>query len=307
METNNILANLYKKKFAIPVYSGTLAIEGVLKSLNVKKQTRVLISSFVCYSILEAIINSGMIPIIATPSCGIVFKEKELHKIIKEEKIDIFIAVHQYGYYQCIPNVKGLIIIEDLSQAWNIKKNGKIIGSNSDYLIFSFGSTKPLSNGIGGIILSDKDISINFDLKTKDCRYSQIPLLEYYFPIRINYKKLINKSKKTVKKQRNNAILFNKVFSNTNYIKNINDETTLPSYHRYVIEVNKKDIDYICKKLNECNIKFQKEFKMNLTDLPIVQNKKIKTIKIDNNYTYLLLKTNNKKGNIKKLIKKLRS
>lgn len=307
METNNLLANLYKKNFAIPVYSGTLAIEGILKSLNVKKQTRVLISSFVCYSILEAIINSGMIPVIATPSRGIVFKEKELHKIIKEEKIDIFIAVHQYGYYQCIPNIKGLIIIEDLSQAWNIKKDGEIIGSNSDYLILSFGTTKPLSNGIGGIILSDKDISINFDLKTKDCRYSQIPLLEYYLPLKINYKKLINKANKIIKKQRKNAVLFNKVFSNTNYIKNIIDETTLPSYHRYVIEVNKKNLDYICKKLNYCNIKFQKEFKINLTDLPVVQNKRIKTIKMNNNYSYLLLRANNKKRNIKKLLKELRS
>lgn len=307
METNNILSNIYGKKFAIPVYSGTLAIEGILKSLNTKKKTRVLISSFVCYSILEAIINSGMIPVIATPSRGIVFKEKELYKIIKEEKIDIFIAVHQYGYYQYIPKVQGLTIIEDLSQAWDIKKNGEIIGSNSDYLIFSFGTTKPLSNGIGGIILSDKDIGINFDLKTKDCRYSQIPLLEYYMSIQINYKKLINKAKKIVKKQRNNAILFNKAFSNSNYIKNIYDETSIPSYHRYVIEVNKKNLGYICKKLNQCNIKFQKEFKLNLTDLPVVQNKKIKTIKIENNYSYLLLKTDNKKRNIKKLIKELRS
>lgn len=307
METNNILANLYKKKFAIPTYSGTLAIEGILKSLDAKKQTRVLISSFVCYSILEAIINSGMTPIIATPSRGIVFKEKELYKIIKEEKIDIFVAVHQYGYYQCIPKVEGLIVIEDLSQAWNIKKDDEVIGSNSDYLVFSFGTTKPLSNGFGGIILSNKDISSNFDLKIKDCRYSQASLLEYYLPIKINYKKLINKANKMVKKQRNNALLFNKAFSNKKYIKNIYDDTTVPSYHRYVIEVNKNNLGYICKILNKCNIKFQKEFKVNLTDLPVVQNKKIKTIKIDNNYSYLLLKTDNKRRNIRKLIKELRS
>lgn len=307
METNNILANLYGKKIAIPTYSGTLAIEGILKSLDVKKQTRVLISSFVCYSILEAIINSGMTPIIATPSRGIVFKEKELYKIIKEEKIDIFVAVHQYGYYQCIPKVEGLIVIEDLSQAWNIKKNGEVIGSKSDYLVFSFGTTKPLSNGFGGIILSNKDISINFDLKIKDCRYSQTSLLEYYLPIKINYKKLINKANKIVKRQRNNALLFNKAFSNKKYIKNIYDDTTVPSYHRYVIEVNKNNLGYICQKLNKCNIEFQKEFKINLTDLPVVQNKKIKTIKIDNNYSYLLLKTDNKRRNIKKLIKELRS
>lgn len=306
METNNILASLYKKEFAIPVYSGTLAIEGILKSLNLKKQTRVLISSFVCYSILEALINSELTPVIATPTHGVVFKKKELHKIIKEEKIDIFIAVHQYGYYQYIPKIKGLTIIEDLSQAWNIKKHGEIIGTNSDYLIFSFGTTKPLSNGFGGIILSNKDISINFDLKKRDCRYSQMPLLEYYLPVKINYKKLINKANRTVEKQRDNAALFNKAFKNTKYIKNINNEESLPSYHRFVIEVDKKDVEYICEKLKQCNIIFQKEFKISLADLPVVQKKKIKTIKTNNNYTYLLLKTNNKKRNIKRLIKELR-
>ena len=34
METNNILANLYEKKIAIPTYSGTLAIEGILSKLE---------------------------------------------------------------------------------------------------------------------------------------------------------------------------------------------------------------------------------------------------------------------------------
>lgn len=304
LEENNLIANIYQKKYFVPVYSGTLAIEGILKILKASKKSKVLISSFACYSILEAIINAGLDPIIATPSNGIVFDRNELNKLIHKEQVEIFIAIHQYGYYQYIPTIDNVIVIEDLSQAWNIKYKKQVVGSKSDYLIFSFGKTKPLSNGIGGIILSDNNILNFFDLKIKDYRYSKIPLLEYYMSSKINYRNLIKKANKTVKKQRKNAKLFDKIFNNTLYIDKLIDYDVTPSYHRYVIKVPNKDLEMICSMLLICNIKFQKEFKIKLCDLPVtkLENVKVKKNKRNENYTFLLLRTDNKKRNIKKLM-----
>lgn len=306
MEENNLLAIKYNKKYAIQVYSGTLAIEAILKSLNLTNNNKVLISTYSCYSILQAVINSNLKPVIAIPKNGFLFSQLELKKIIKENNIKVYIAVHQYGYYQVISKIKGLTIIEDFSQAWNIKYDNTKIGNNSEYSIISFGKTKPLSNGIGGIILSNTDISKNFDLKTKNDRYNDNRLLEYYYPQRINYKKLIILANRKVQKQRKNADMLNNIFKKYKFINTIEEKKSLPSYHRYLIGIRNKDIDKLCSILDKCKILYQREYKIKLDELPITKKEKIEVIGKHNNLKYILIRTNNKKSNIKKLYKEMR-
>lgn len=304
MEENNILCKFYKKRYCLPVYSGTLAIEGLLKSLKLKNTDKVLISSISCYSILEAILNAGLTPIIATPKNGILFTIEELKKIIKQEKIKVYIAVHQYGYYQELPKINNLIVIEDLSQTWNLKKkDGTKIEYYGDYLIQSLGSSKPLSNSIGGLILSDIDISENFDLKTKKSRMTKSKLLEYYYPLKINYKKIIAKANKKVFNQRYNAKKFNLIFAGKKSIDIFSNDNYSSSYHRYVIKVNRSIVNQLINIFEKAKINYELEYKFKLSDLPIINEYKIKIL---NNYSsgediMVLLKTNNSLFNINKL------
>lgn len=304
MEENNILCKFYKKRYCLPVYSGTLAIEGLLKSLKLKNTDKVLISSISCYSILEAILNAGLTPIIATPKNGILFTIEELKKIVKQEKIKVYIAVHQYGYYQELPKINNLIVIEDLSQTWNLKKkDGTKIEYYGDYLIQSLGSSKPLSNSIGGLILSDIDISENFDLKTKKSRMTKSKLLEYYYPLKINYKKIIAKANKKIFNQRYNAKKFNLIFAGKKSIDIFSNDNYSSSYHRYVIKVNRSIVNQLINIFEKAKINYELEYKFKLSDLPIINEYKIKIL---NNYSsgediMVLLKTNNSLFNINKL------
>lgn len=304
MEENNTLCSLYKKRYCLPVYSGTLAIEGLLKSLKLKNTDKVLISSVSCYSILEAVLNAELTPIIATPKNDILFTVEELKKILNKEKIKVYIAVHQYGYYQEIPKINNLIIIEDLSQTWNLKKkDGTKIEYYGDYLIQSLGSSKPLNNSIGGLILSDIDISKNFDLKMRENRLAKSKLLEYYYPLKIDYKKIIAKANKKIFNQRYNAKKFNLIFDGRKSINIFSNDNYFPCYHRYVIKVDKSIINQLINILKKTKINYELEYKLKLSDLPIINEYKIKTL---NNYSdskdiIVLLKTNNTLFNINKL------
>ncbi len=300
VNNENIILAKYNKKYLLSVYSGTLAIEGILKSLKLAKNDKVLITNVVCYSILHAILNAGLLPIIAIPSNGITLSKKEVREIVKKEQIKVFIAVHQYGYEQEIEKIKNLIIIEDISQSWNIKLNNRHIGENSDYIISSLGSSKPLSNGIGGIIMSNNNFISNFDIKTRECRNSNANLLEYYYPLAINYKKIIKKANKKVTKQRKNALLFNKILEKYSFIKLIEENNSFPSYHRFPIYIDEIEYDNIITILEKCKINYQKEYKKKLDDINLVKKIGIKIIGNKKIEKCLLLKTNNNYLNLRK-------
>ena len=76
-----LLLDIYNKKFLLPVYSGSLAIEGVLKCLKLKPSAKVLITNVVCHSILQAILNANLTPIIAIPKNGLTLSKEEMEKI----------------------------------------------------------------------------------------------------------------------------------------------------------------------------------------------------------------------------------
>ena len=305
MQEKSKIKDYYNKKYSIITYSGTLAIESVLKTLELDKKDNVLISSLTCYSVLEAVINAGLNPVIITPNNGFLYTKEELEEIFRKENIKVYIAVHQYGYYQEFPISKDVVIIEDYSQAWNItKKNGKM-NYKGDYIIQSFGKTKPLSYGIGGIICSNKDISKFFDLKERSDRSKDYPLLEYIYPLEINEEKLMNKGYKRVAKARKFVSELEKVLNNYEIFNLIPKNDYNPSYHRYVVRIKKDDKDKVSKILDESSISYQYEYKVGLNEIPLY--KKYNKI-INNNtkeYVLLLIKTDNSLNKIKKLKKLL--
>ena len=300
MANEDIILKKYNKKFLLPVYSGTLAIEGVLKSLNLDSSAKVLITNVVCHSILQAILNANLTPVIAIPQNGLTLSEKEIEEIVKNEKIKVFIAVHQYGYVQKIVKIKDLIIIEDISQAWNIKPSNSFVGEYSDYIITSLGNTKPLNNGIGGLILSNINFITKFDIKKRECRDSKNPLIEYYYSLDINYKKIVKRADRKVARQRNNVMKFKKILSKYDFIREASEYDGTPSYHRYPIYIKQKEYERLLQIMDKCKISYQKEYKKKLNDINLVKDNNIKVIGNTVIDKCVLIKTNNKYLNIKK-------
>ncbi len=307
MINNELLQLKFNKRYNLTTFSGTLAIEGVLKSLNLSAKSRVLISSISCHSILQAVLNANLKPVISTPKNGIVFNQTEINYIIEKYDIDVFIAVHQYGYYQCLPNNKKnkkLIIIDDISQAWNLKQDNDY--SRSDYIIISMGANKPLNNGIGGVILSDNNFIEKFDLKTKEDRYKDYSLIEYYYPSKVNYKKIFKKANKKINRQKRAGKRYIKIFSKYPFIKCIDKDLSNSVYHKFAVSIPFSSLNSFEQILIKSKIQYQKEFKLKLSEIPLSKKRKIEVIETNQDSQIILIKMTNSRVQINRLNRELR-
>ena len=112
------LAKYFNKKYGIITYSGTLAIEVALKSLRLKRKSKVLISSNVCYSIINTVLKLELVPVIKMPNNGLFFTNDDIDVVIDKEIIDCILLVHQFGILNNISKRKykklNIKIIEEL-------------------------------------------------------------------------------------------------------------------------------------------------------------------------------------------------
>lgn len=299
------LAKEYNRKFGIITYSGTLAIEYSIKILNLKEKSKILVLSTVCSSIINTIIKCGMIPLIIQPDNGYSLTDDEIDRVIKRHQISCILLVHQYGMMNKI-NVekykeKNIKIIEDVSQ---IYINKHIKNSVSDIIITSFGSTKPLSYGIGGAILFDNENYFNLIDYCDNCsREKDNILLSYAYPKKIKIKPLIKKANKIIFYQRKiSKKIYNK-FNNNNDFKLIYDGNE-SSYHRLILIFEKKiKYDKYIELFNKYKLMYQIPHEVETIDLPIAK-KSIKIMRKRKLY-FILIRTRNVRisSQVKKLAK----
>ncbi len=269
----------FNKKYGIITYSGALAIEIALSSMNFKKNNKVLVISEVCYSIVNVILKLNLIPIIITPQNGLYITNDDIDKVLVKEDIKCIMLVHQYGIFNSIDikkyKLKGIKVIEDVAQAWNIGDSKYKIGKDSDIVVTSFGKTKPLSYGVGGGLFFD-DISVfNYvDYYDLDSREKPLILLSYTYPLcgSIEYDNLKLVANNIVKEQRTNAKKYYNLIKNCSLFKCIeyDDKHT---WHRFPIWVT----DYgmykkIVHQLKGSDLEYQLTHIIGLADLK--RNKK---------------------------------
>lgn len=315
MKKNDVkyLLKVIPKKNVVVVYSGTLAIESALINLGIKKKDKVLVASSVCYSIIEAILRVGAIPVIVEPSNYFTLDYNDIKDVVKKEKPSCMILVHQFGIGQKIKEIKNsfpnIKIIEDIAQAWNIYIDGES-HEYSDVIITSFGKTKPLSLGYGGAIFSNNNLSETFDYYNNDSRNSKKNMIPYYLEqqTRINYKKLIRKGNKIVKKQRKIASSL-KFLSSYSFIKTIDENTNKYVWHRYPIIINSNYYENFIKILEKCNVQYQLPHETEIYDIPLLAGKDYrlyKTTTQSDNKIILIRTRTNKLINILKLKRRMK-
>ena len=145
-------------KRAGAVNSGTSALHLALIAIGVKTGDEVIIPSFVCTALLNAINYIGAVPVIAD------INEKDFNLSLGDTKKRItkrtraIIIPHMFG----APSHEmkgfketGIPIIEDCAQSIGAKINGQDAGAIGDISIFSFYATKVMATGEGGMAASN--------------------------------------------------------------------------------------------------------------------------------------------------------
>jgi perosamine synthetase len=150
-----------KRKFGIAVSNGTAALEIAVKSLNLKKNSEILIPAFSIISTANAVIKNNLKPVLI--DCDLdtwnVNIEETIKKITKKTKA--IIITHIYGLPVDLDKIikiakkKNIKIIEDAAEVIGLKYKNKICGSFGDLSIFSFYANKHITTGEGGMICTN--------------------------------------------------------------------------------------------------------------------------------------------------------
>ena len=169
---------------AVSTNSGTAALHLTLLAMGIGPEDEVIIPSYVCTALLNAINYVGAAPILAeidsqTDNLDLRDVKKRL-----SEKTKAIIVPHMFGL---AANIEGFLeldvpIIEDCAQAVGSLCNDQRVGTFGDAAIFSFYATKVMASGEGGMVIS----------KSKHIADGVRDLREYDkkddYKIRFNYK-----------------------------------------------------------------------------------------------------------------------
>lgn len=273
------LAEFIGQNKAAAASSGTAALHLALLALNVKEKDEVIIPSFVCSAVLNAVNYTGATPVIAdieplTYNLSVESVKKALTKRTKG-----IIVPHMFG---CPAEMDKFLeldipIIEDCAQAIGATFKGQKVGSLGLLSVFSFYATKVMASGEGGMVLSNAEDLI---LKIKDFReYDK----KKDYMLRYNYKMTdiqaalglsqLSSLNKFIARRKEIAALYFDEFKDCDFSLPVWKEEKEHIYYRFVIKT-KDDASGYLEKLQQKGIMCLRPVLMplhdylNLTDFP---------------------------------------
>jgi perosamine synthetase len=167
----------FSKKFgvkhAIAMNNGTATLHAALEACDVGEGDEVICSPLTMSSTSLAVIHANAIPVFADidPETFEITPESIEAHLTKRTKA--IIPVSLYGLSPDLDSIveiarkHKLTVIEDDAQAYLAKCNNKLVGTIGDMSSFSFQSSKHITSGEGGMVLTD-----NEDYALKLRRYS---------------------------------------------------------------------------------------------------------------------------------------
>jgi len=160
-------ADYCERKHGIAVSNGTVALELAVSSLDLPKDSEVILPSFTIVSCLEAVLRNNLIPVLVDcdPRTYCMDLNDVEQKITK--KTVAIMPVHIYGHPVNMEILLGLAkkhnlkIIEDAAEAHGaeciVNDQWHRCGSFGEVSTFSFYANKNITTGEGGMVMTDDD------------------------------------------------------------------------------------------------------------------------------------------------------
>ena len=232
-------------KGGVATNSGTSALHLALLALDIRKGDKVIIPSYVCTALLNAINYVHAKPVIADINMeNFNISVSDIEKKI-DEKTKAIIVPHMFGLAADIDEILnfGVPVIEDCAQSIGATYKGKMVGCFGVISIFSFYATKMLATGEGGMAASNSDELLK---KMRDLR-------EYDFKsdykVRYNYKMTdmqaalgisqLSKLPTFIDRRKQIAEYYSEKFSNLDVILPTSKKHKEHIFYRYVVRTNK--------------------------------------------------------------------
>ncbi|MBN2038026.1 MAG: DegT/DnrJ/EryC1/StrS family aminotransferase [Chitinispirillaceae bacterium] len=141
-------------RYGVAVSSGTAALYGALRGLGVASGSEVVIPSYVCTALLNAVLMAGARPVLADVDPATGNCSPSTVRPCLTRKTGAVIVPHMFGCPADAVAIEqlGVPVIEDCAQCVGATINKKKIGSLSTVSIFSFYATKLIAGGEGGMV-----------------------------------------------------------------------------------------------------------------------------------------------------------
>src|SRR6266568_3059834 len=163
-------------RYAVSTGSGTAALQIAIQSIGVKSDDEVLTTPFSFFATSNAIIHAGAQPRFAdVENSGFNLDPGKISEKITS-RTRVVLPVHLYGQparmdeFSALAKEHGMSIVEDACQAHGAEYDGRKIGSLGLAGCFSFYSSKNMTvGGDGGMITTDDEELANAARSFRDC------------------------------------------------------------------------------------------------------------------------------------------
>ena len=291
-EVENFEKNFSKfigSKYTVSLANGTDALEIAVKSLNIKKNSEVILPVNTWISTAEAILSNNLKIIF----CDVNLDDysiclKDLKKKINN-KTRLIMPVHLYGNPTNIQNIKKIIgkrnikIVEDCAQAHGAKISNKHVGTFGDIGTFSFFPGKNLGAfGDGGALVTNSKKIYEYALRSRnhgakykyDHKFSgRNSRLDTIQAAVLNIK--LKSYYKVIKKRNKLAKVYFKNLANINNIKLYKLKSkNIYSFHQFVVRVDLKERKELINYLKARDIETMIHYPYMLNELKFFPNGK---------------------------------
>ena len=156
-------ARYHQTEYGVAVTNGTHALEVVLAAADIGPGDEVIIPDFTFVATAGAVLSVGAMPVMVDVLPTTYCIDSALVEEAVTSRAKAIIAVHMGGHpadldqLGQIASKRNLLLIEDSAHAHGSEWQGKKIGSSGLAGTFSFQSSKLLTSGEGGIIITNDE------------------------------------------------------------------------------------------------------------------------------------------------------
>ncbi|HVT82392.1 MAG TPA: DegT/DnrJ/EryC1/StrS family aminotransferase [Phycisphaerae bacterium] len=158
--------------FASAVGSGSAALQLALLALNVQPGDEVVLPTYICRAVLQAVHALRARPVLCDSGPDWVVTPREVASKITARTRAVLVA-HLYGIWADVPAIKalGVPVIEDACQALAARGTRAVAG---DIAIVSFHPTKLITGGEGGAAVTSSPVCATRLKELRDGRYDPL-------------------------------------------------------------------------------------------------------------------------------------
>jgi dTDP-4-amino-4,6-dideoxygalactose transaminase len=161
IEFEEKFASYQHARYGVAVTSGTTGLEIALKALGIKAGDEVIIPAYTFIATATAVIEVNALPVFADIDSSTYTLDPKSVEAAITDKTKAIIPVHIAGCPVDMDRIlrvakkNDLRIVEDACQAWGAEWKGHRVGAIGDLGAFSFQSSKNVTSGEGGMIVTN--------------------------------------------------------------------------------------------------------------------------------------------------------